>query len=115
LSSSRSGGWCTGTSGASPSELRESLAGHLRNRAGERIVQTPASVRCADCVEPLVLIGLSPPYRLLPFPAPLLRPWFPTGRGSSTARAGRSKSSIATACFAAGSSGCERRAIWLGG
>jgi hypothetical protein len=60
-----------------------------------------------------VLLCWSSPYRLLPFPAPLLRPWLPTGRGSSTARAERSKSSIATTCFAAGSSGCGRRAISL--
>ena len=62
-----------------------------------------------------MLLCWSSPYRLLPFPARLLRPWFLTGRGSSTAREGRSKSSIAAACFAAGSSGCGRRAIWLGG
>ena len=41
------------------------------------------------CVELLVLLCWSSPYRLLPFPAPLLRPWFLTGRGgSSTARGG---------------------------
>ena len=68
------------------------------------------------CVEPLAPLCWSSPYRLSLLPAPLFPPWFPpTGSGSSTARGWPFKSSIAAACFAAGSSGCGRRAIPLGG
>jgi len=75
--------------------------------------QTPAPVRCADWLRraaraALLVIALSS----LAVPGRCFG-MVPDGAGSSTAREGWSKSSIAAACFAAGSSGCGRRAIWL--
>lgn len=79
-------------------------------------MQTPAPVRCADRLlraarAALLVIALSS----LAIPGTAFSAMVTDGAWFIDGTGGRSKSSIAAGCFAAGSSGCGRRAIPLGG